>query len=110
MKKATTNKPASEDNDMLTEYDFSDKKGMCGKYSRAYQQGHTVKIHKSDGTITVQYFTLEDGAVMLEPEVRHYFPNSESVNAALRSLIALIPSVPAKPKSHRKPHKAEVHS
>ena len=110
MKKATTNEPVSEDDDMPLEYDFSGKQGVRGKYSRAYQQGHTVKIHKSDGTITVQYFALEDGAVMLEPEVRHYFPNSESVNAALRSLIALIPSVPAQPKSRRKPHKVEVHS
>ena len=28
---------------------------------------------------------------MLEPDVRQYFPDSEAVNNALRSLIALIP-------------------
>ena len=28
---------------------------------------------------------------MLEPDVRQYFPDSEAVNHALRSLIALIP-------------------
>jgi hypothetical protein len=39
----------------------------------------------------VQYFTLEEGAVMLEPDVREYFPDSEAVNKALRSLIMLIP-------------------
>ncbi|HGJ66142.1 TPA: hypothetical protein ENS27_12290 [bacterium] len=33
----------------------------------------------------------EDGAVMLEPDVKEYFPDSESVNNALRSLISLIP-------------------
>ena len=37
------------------------------------------------------YFTLKDGAVMLEPDVREYFPDSETVNSVLRSLIMLIP-------------------
>ena len=31
---------------MLPEYDFSGKKGIRDKYSTAYQQGHTVRIHK----------------------------------------------------------------
>jgi len=39
----------------------------------------------------VQYFTLQDGAVMLELEGRQYFPDSAAVDDALRSLIALIP-------------------
>jgi hypothetical protein len=46
--------------------------------------------------VTVQYFTLEEGAVMLEPDVRKYFPDSEAVNQVLRSLIALIPSKSAR--------------
>lgn len=29
---------------------------------------------------------------MLDPEVRKYFPDSEKVNSALKSLIKLIPS------------------
>lgn len=74
---------------MLPEYDF--KGGIRGKHYKAYRRGHTVKIHKADGTTVVNYFTLEDGAVMLEPDVREYFPDSESVNKALRSLITLIP-------------------
>jgi hypothetical protein len=78
-----------EDSDMLPEYDFSG--GVRGKHSQAYREGHTVKIHESDGTVTVQYFTLEEGAVLLEPDVREYFPDSEAVNKALRGLIALIP-------------------
>jgi len=77
--------------DMLPEYDLSDKEGVRGKYSRAYQQGHTVRIHQEDGSITTQYFTLEDGAVMLAPDVREYFPDSESVNQVLRGLIKLVP-------------------
>ncbi len=83
--------PNEIETNMLPEYDFSGKKGVRGKYCRAYQQGHTVKIHQEDGSITTQYFTLEEGAVLLAPDVREYFPNSESVNQALRGLINLIP-------------------
>jgi len=49
--------------------------------------GHTVKIQKENGSIAVQYFTEEDGAIMLDPDVKAHFPDSESVNKALRSLI-----------------------
>jgi hypothetical protein len=90
------NKMQTEQDDMLPEYDFTGKIGARGKYYRDYQQGHTVKIQQADGTVSIQYFTLEDGAVMLEPDVQEYFPNSESVNKALRSLIELIPASPAK--------------
>jgi hypothetical protein len=77
--------------EMLDEYDFSGKKGVRGKYHRAYQQGHTVRIYEEDGGVTTQHFTLEEGAVLLAPDVRPYFPDSESVNQALRGLIGLIP-------------------
>lgn len=92
MKKAVS-KELSEKEDLKPEYDFSSmKKAVRGKYYKAYRAGHKVEIHQTDGTTSVQYFQLEEGAVMLEPEVRKYFPNSESVNKALRSLIAIIPS------------------
>jgi hypothetical protein len=92
MKKANNN-PASKaaSAEMLPEYDFTGKKGVRGKYYQAYRRGHTVRIHQEDGTVSVQYFTLQEGAVMLEPDVREYFPTSESVNQALRSLVSLIP-------------------
>ena len=80
-------KPDNEPDEMLAEYDLSGKRGVRGKYYRAYRQGHTVRIHKSNGTIDIKYFTLEDGAVMLEPDVKKHFPNSRSVNRALRKLI-----------------------
>lgn len=80
-----------EQDGMLPEYDFTGKKGVRGKYYQAYRQGHTVKIQEADGTVSIHYFTLEDGAVMLEPDVREYFPTSESVNSTLRALIALVP-------------------
>lgn len=88
--------------EMRQEYDFSALKGAVrGKYYRAYRDGHTVEIHKEDGTTSVQYFKLEDGAVMLEPDVQRYFPNSESVNKALRSLIEIIP-LRKRASGHRK--------
>jgi hypothetical protein len=92
MKKVNSKEP-SRIEEMRSEYDFSSMKGAVrGKYYREYQEGHSVEIHKADGTTSVQYFTLEDGAVMLQPDVRQYFPDSESVNKVLRSLIEIIPS------------------
>lgn len=82
--------------DMLPEYDFSDKKGVRGKYYQTYRQGHTVRVTQEDGSVITHYFTLEDGAVLLAPDVQRYFPDSESVNQALRSLIQLIPKEPQK--------------
>ena len=89
MKKISSKRESSEKDDMLPEYDFSG--GVRGKYYKAYRKGHEVKIHKADGTTAVQYFKLEEGAVMLESDVRKYFPDSDAVNKALRSLIQLIP-------------------
>ena len=71
-------------NEMREEYDFS--QGVRGKHYRAYRSGHTVQVTKADGTVEECHFTLEDGAVMLDPDLRSRFPDSESVNRALRSL------------------------
>lgn len=88
MKKANK---ISEDYDdgMLAEYDFTDKKGVRGKYYLGRQQGYTVRIQNEDGTVTVQHF---GPTITLDIDVATYFPNSESVNNALRTLIALVPN------------------
>jgi len=40
---------------MLPEYDFANMKGgVRGRYYKAYREGHTVEIHKADGTTSVQ--------------------------------------------------------
>ena len=92
MKKVAT-KVSSREEEMRSEYDFSSMKGAVrGKYYKAYRSGHKVDIHQADGSTSVQYFKLEEGSVMLASDVRKYFPNSEAVNNALRSLIAIIPS------------------
>lgn len=85
--------------EMRPEYDFVG--GVRGKHTKAYRQGHTVTVHKKDGTTLVQHFKLEDGAVILDPDVREYFRSSEDVNQALRSLIALIPAKTQRTKLQR---------
>lgn len=79
------------DDDMRSEYDFSGQKGVRGKYYQRYRQGHTVRVHQEDGTTSVRHFTLEEGAVLLDPDVKAYFPDSEAVNKALRVLIQAVP-------------------
>jgi len=56
-----------DDNDLLDEYDFSN--GVRGKYAKQYAEGSNV--------------------VVLSPDVAKVFPNSDAVNEALRSLIAV---------------------
>jgi hypothetical protein len=53
------------DPDILDEYDFS--KGVRGKYAKRYAEGTNV--------------------VILSPDVAQVFPDSESVNEALRVLV-----------------------
>ena len=62
MKKTTKRK---RDSEMLDEYDFS--KGVRGKYAIRYAEGTNV--------------------VVLSPEIAAVFPDSDSVNKALRSLV-----------------------
>lgn len=79
------------DDEIRAEYDFSGQKGIRGKYYQRYRQGHTVRVHHEDGSTNVRHLKLEEGAVLLDPEVRAYFPDSEAVNKALRVLIQAVP-------------------
>lgn len=88
MKKA--NNP-SKNNEMLPEYDFKGKRGVRGKYAKLMQHGYTVRITNEDGTVTVQRFEPAEKTIVLDPDVRAYFPDSECVNRVLRSLIEIIP-------------------
>ena len=75
-------------NGMKSSYDFS--KGKRTDHAKRYQQGHEVRIERADGSVTEQHFTLEDGAVLLEPDVRAVFKDSNAMNRALRCLIPFI--------------------
>ncbi|MFZ0545574.1 MAG: hypothetical protein WAM60_09050 [Candidatus Promineifilaceae bacterium] len=55
----------SEHNDMLDDYDFS--QGIRGKYVQRFAEGSNV--------------------VVLSPDIAEIFPDSESVNNALRMLV-----------------------
>ncbi len=87
--KNSSNKRKKKVAEMRAEYDFSG--GVRGKHAQKYEEGYGVTIHKKDGTTIVQNFKLEEGAVILEPDVREYFPDAESVNNALRTLISIAP-------------------
>lgn len=59
---------SERDPDMLDEYDFSG--GVRGKYAERYARGTNV--------------------IVLDPDVAKIFPDSESVNQALRALAGII--------------------
>lgn len=77
------------DDHMRPEYDFSEAiRGSA--YHPMLKDGYTIKEERADGTVTITHVPPED-TVVLEPDVRAYFPDSESVNHALRTIITLFP-------------------
>ena len=89
MKKVSTETTPTDSDTMQAEYNFTG--GIRGKHYRAMQAGYTITMNQPDGTTVVKEVKPREGAVVLAPDVREYFPDSESVNTALRSLIKLIP-------------------
>ena len=80
------------DDDIAPEYDFS--QGIRGKHAKAMRAGYTIVIHTSDGRTEVREIAPRPGTVVLDQDVRLYFPDSEAVNRALRGLISLLPERP----------------
>ena len=67
--KKVNNKKSSDD--LRPEYDLSKLKGgVRGKYAKRFQKGTNL--------------------VLLSPDVAMYFPDEQSVNAALRSLVDIV--------------------
>ncbi len=77
---------------MRNEYDFTG--GVRGKHARAMQAGFSITIHQEDGNTITSEVMPREGAVVIEPDIRTYFPDSESVNKALRCLIPLLAERP----------------
>ncbi len=75
MKKQTE---IERDPDMLDDYDFS--QGVRGKYVQRFAQGSNI--------------------VVLSPDVAEIFPDSESVNAALRLLVEVASRSTGKVSAH----------
>ena len=97
MKKVSTERSKTAEDEMRPEYDF--RGAVRGKFYKPLHKGYTVHVHQADGTTIVKHFKFEEGTVMLQPDVREYFPDSEAVNTALRSLITLMTHMPSKSKS-----------
>lgn len=77
------------DDNMRPEYDFTG--GVRGKhYKVSREEGYVIRIYNDDGTVTERRVAGER-IVLLEPDVYEYFPNSQAVNHALRTLISLLP-------------------
>jgi hypothetical protein len=96
----------STNDDMRSEYDFSGRTGVRGKYYQKLRQGYTIKIERADGTTLVQHVTRPEGTITLDPDVREYFPDAESVNTALRTLIHLVSQKKAKRTPANEPTKS----
>jgi len=60
-------KPEEEEDDLRPEYDFSQMKGVRGKYVSRYREGTNL--------------------VLLDPDIAAAFPDAKAVNDALRSLL-----------------------
>jgi len=82
--------PSDMNDELRPEYDLKSllKGAVRGKHAKAMREGYSVTIHQEDGSTLVQNFILQENTVVLDPDVRAHYPDSESVNQALRSLIA----------------------
>jgi hypothetical protein len=60
-------KTDEEEDDLRPEYDFSQMKGVRGKYINRYREGTNL--------------------VLLDPDIAAAFPDAKAVNDALRSLL-----------------------
>jgi hypothetical protein len=65
--------------------------GVRGKHHAACKKGYTIKVNREDGTAEIRKFLPEKGAIVLDEDVRSYFPDANAANAALRGLINLLP-------------------
>jgi hypothetical protein len=95
-----------KDDQMRSEYDFS--KAERGKFYRPLEKGYKVHVHQSDETIVVNHYTLAEGTVLLAPDIREYFSDSQTVNDALRSLIHLMEKVQPRKYGRQSPGSRQV--
>lgn len=74
-----------------SDIEIKGKAWVRGKHTKALQNGYTVTVYREDGSTVVREVKNPLYLIALDPDVREFFPDGESVNATLRSLIALIP-------------------
>ena len=71
---------------MLEEYDFSQQKGVRGKYDKAVKNGYSVRVLEKGKIVKTKHYAAIDA------DVHDYFPDSRAINKALRRLISIIPT------------------
>lgn len=79
--------------DEIPSVNFS--QAVRGKHSARFRQGYSIEITQEDGTVQVQRFLSDTDAVVIDQDVRTYFPDAASINKALRALIEIIPKQPS---------------
>jgi hypothetical protein len=85
------------DETMRAEYDFT--RGVRGRYAKELKdQGYTIRVDDADGSYT-ERIVPGGKVVVLEPDVWEYFPDSETVNKALRAIISILPPQPGQRKT-----------
>ena len=77
--------PQAESWEMRDEYDFDQLRP--NKYARKYAEGTNI--------------------VVIDQDLVEYFPDNESVNAALRALVSILPKIGAKART-KKPQKGRT--
>ncbi|RME51865.1 MAG: hypothetical protein D6790_19325 [Caldilineae bacterium] len=92
MKKTPNRDIEREIDETPAEYDFAHMTGgEQGKYYKAVQAGYSVQVEQENGAVTVYQYAPMEGVIVLDEDVRRYFPDAESVNRALRALIEIMP-------------------
>jgi hypothetical protein len=77
-----------EDPDIMIEYDLSTTESLPNPYAEHFPRGRTVV------------------SVILDPDIAERFPDSKSVNDALRGLAQLVDAMPAQKPKRRSRAKA----
>ena len=78
------------DDELRTEYDYSG--GVRGKHHKVLREdGYIVRVYDDDDGTVTERRDAGERMVTLEPDVYEYFPDSQAVNQALRTLMPIVP-------------------
>ena len=88
MKSSVNKKTAKKDEKMRAQYNFSS--GERPRYDTKYPEGAVITVHR-DGRKASKKRIENKALVVLDADVSKVFPDTRSVNSALRHLIAAVP-------------------
>lgn len=84
---------SDEEIDLTDIPELTPEQASLGKRQEGHpSQLHEVTVHYEDGS--QQTFLLGPGMVIIDPDLRPYFPDTETVNRVLRTLLELVPHPP----------------